>query len=80
MTLWDIQRQKWRNLKQLILFDMEKLDWKKVGKWFLGFAIARIIFDSFSKETIDFVGVIAIPLIAIGLMYLVDKKQLLKDE
>lgn len=59
---------------------MDKLDWGKMAKWFLGFAIARIIFDYFFQDAIDFVGVIGIPLIALVLIYLVDRKRLMKEE
>jgi len=57
--------------------DTKKIDWKVVGKWFLGLAIARILCD-FSTGEIDSYGVIGIPLIAVGWMYFFDKKWFLK--
>ncbi len=59
---------------------MKELDWGKVVKFFIGFAIVRIVFDYFFQDAIDLVGVIGIPLIALGLLYLVDKKWLMKEE
>jgi len=60
--------------------NQQTIDWQKVLKWFLGFAIARVLFDYFSIGSIDIYGVIGIPLIAIALIYLIDKKQFMKAD
>jgi len=60
---------------------MKELDWKKVAKWFIGFVIAKILMDYTGDGKIDDVyGVIGIPIITLGLIYLVDKKWLIKEE
>ena len=56
------------------------LDYKKMALTFLGFAAAKLLYDFLAKDAIDFYGVIAIPLIAIGLIYLMDKDRFMSDE
>jgi len=56
------------------------LDYKKMGLTFLGFATAKLIYDFLAKEVIDFYGVVAIPLIAISLIYIVDKDRFLSED
>ena len=46
---------------------------------FLAFAAAKLTYDFLAKDAIDFYGVIAIPLIAIGLIYLMDKDRFLSE-
>lgn len=58
----------------------QKLDYKKMGALFLGFALAKLIYDYLAADAIDFNGVIVIPLIAIALIYLVDKERLMSDD
>ena len=58
---------------------MKDLNWQKVGALFIGFAVAKALYDYFSIGVIDFYGVIGIPLIALGLIYLIDKGRLMKD-
>lgn len=60
--------------------DMQKIDWKVVTKWLIGFALGKAMYDYFTIGKIDFYGVIFIPIIALGLIYTVDKKQLMKEE
>lgn len=59
---------------------MKELDWVKMAKYFMAFALANLMYDYFSKGTIDVYKTIGIPLIAIGLMYVVDRKRLMKEE
>ncbi len=58
----------------------QTLDYKKMGLTFLAFAAAKLLYDFLAKDAIDFYGVIAIPLIAIGLIYLLDKDRFLSDD
>jgi len=58
----------------------QTLNYKKMASFFLGFAIAKLLLDYFTKDAIDFYGVIGIPLIAISLVYLIDKKQFISEE
>ena len=59
---------------------MKELDWQKVGKLLMAFALANIIYDYFVIGTVDIYKTIGIPLIALGLIYLVDRKRLMKEE
>jgi len=58
----------------------QALDYKKMGLTFLGFGAAKLIYDFLAKGAIDFYGVVGIPLIAIGLIYLVDKDRFLSKD
>ena len=58
----------------------QKLNYKKMASFYLGFALAKLLVDYFTKEAIDFYGVVIIPLIALGLIYLIDKKQFIVAE
>jgi len=60
---------------------MKDLDWKKVGMWFLAFATANILMDYTGDGKIDDIyGIFGIPIITLGLIYLLDKKWLVKEE
>ncbi|MEM6317979.1 MAG: hypothetical protein AAF960_09930 [Bacteroidota bacterium] len=56
------------------------IDWSKVALFWLGFAVAGVLFDFLMKGRVDTAGVIGIPTIAIGLVYLIDKKRFMKKE
>ena len=58
----------------------QKLNYKKMASFFLGFAAAKLLLDYFTKEAIDFYGVLFIPLIALGLIYLIDKKRFIIED
>ncbi len=58
----------------------QKLDYKKMGLTFLGFGAAKLTYDFLAKDAIDFYGVVAIPLIAIGLIYLIDKNRFMSED
>lgn len=59
---------------------MKELDWQKVAKIFMGFALANLMYDYFSIGIIDVYKTVGIPLIALGLIYLMDKQRLMKEE
>ena len=58
----------------------QKLDYKKIGFLFLAFAAGKLIYDYLAADAIDFNGVVVIPLIAIVLIYLIDKERLLSED
>lgn len=58
----------------------QKLNYKKMASFYFGFAIAKLLVDYFTKDAIDFYGVIGIPLIALVLIYLIDKKRFLVED
>ena len=56
------------------------LDYKKIALTFFGFAAAKLTYDFLARDAIDFYGVVAIPLIAIGLIYLLDRGRFMSDD
>ena len=59
---------------------MKNLDWRKIATLFAAFALATVIYDYFTIGIIDVYKTIGIPLIALGMVYLVDRKRLVKEE
>ncbi|MFK7980267.1 MAG: hypothetical protein AB8G86_09825 [Saprospiraceae bacterium] len=59
---------------------MDNLDWQKVAKTFMAFALANLIYDYWSMGIFDVYKTLGIPFIAIVLIYLVDRKRLVKEE
>ena len=59
---------------------MDNLDWQKVAKTFMAFALANLIYDYLSRGIFDVYKTLGIPVIALVLIYLVDRKRLLKKE
>ena len=58
----------------------KQLDWQKVIGWFFAFALAKIFFDWFFKDTMDVRAIIGIPVIALILIYMIDKERLMSDK
>jgi len=59
---------------------MKELDWQKVAKTFLAFALANMMYDYFINGVVDIYKTIGIPFIAIGLIYMVDRKRFMKED
>ncbi len=59
---------------------MENLDWQKVAKTFMAFALANLMYDYFSRGIFDVYKTLGIPVIALLLIYMVDRKRLMKEE
>ena len=59
---------------------MDNLDWQKVAKTFMAFALANLIYDYLSMGIFAVYKTLGIPIIALILIYLVDRKRLVKEE
>ena len=59
---------------------MENIDWQKVAKIFMAFALANLTYDYLSAGIVDIYKTLGIPFIALVLIYLVDRGRLLKEE